>query len=301
MNLETKWLNDFVMLANTRSFSVAAKMRFVTQPAFSRRIRALEQAVGTELIDRSITPIRLTAEGELFIVTARVLVERLDDGVRQLHDVEPEAGTLHIAAAHSLALAFYPQWARQHQASFPNMPVSLNTMHVGQALASVKAHRHDLAMVYRHPQRALLDEGALAGIVIGKTRLVPVSLPKHNGRALFHLGGRDVLPLLEYSDGALLGDIVQKCLPESEQAIEPVYDMPEAEGLKAMVQQGMGVAWVPALCIQDELDCGELVIAGGSRWHILLDIMLYRDPQRQLPEVDALWNALDQYKKTHTP
>lgn len=292
MNLETKWLNDFVMLANTRSFSAAAKMRFVTQPAFSRRIRALEQAVGTELIDRSITPVRLTAEGELFVITARALVERLDDGVRQLHDVEPEAGTLRIAAAHSLALAFYPQWARQHQAAFPDMPVSLSTMHVGQALASVKAHRHGLAMVYRHPQRPLLDEGALEGQIIGKTRLIPVSLPKQNGRALFHLGGRDVLPLLDYSDGALLGDIVQQCLPDGGGAVEPVYDMPEAEGLKAMVQQGMGVAWVPALCIQGELDCGELVLAGGNRWQMPLDIVLYRDPQRQLPAVEALWHSL---------
>lgn len=292
MNLETKWLNDFVMLANTRSFSAAAKARFVTQPAFSRRIRALEQAVGTELIDRSTTPVRLTAEGELFVITARALVERLDDGVRQLHEAEPENGVLRIAAAHSLALTFYPHWARAHQTLFPDMPVSLSTMHAEQALASVRAHRYDLAMVYRHPERHLLDESQLEGLVIGRTQLVPVSLPKQNGRALFHLGGRDVLPLLEYSDGTLLGNIVQQCLPESGQAVESVYDTAEAEGLKAMVQQGMGVAWVPALCIQEELACGELVTAGGQRWNIPLDIVLYRDPQQHLPVLDTLWNAL---------
>ena len=43
MNLETKWLEDFVALAATRSFSQAATRRFVTQPAFSRRIRACHQ------------------------------------------------------------------------------------------------------------------------------------------------------------------------------------------------------------------------------------------------------------------
>lgn len=46
MNLETKWLEDFSTLATTRSFSQAAEKRFVTQPAFSRRIRSLEDALG---------------------------------------------------------------------------------------------------------------------------------------------------------------------------------------------------------------------------------------------------------------
>ena len=79
MNLETKWLEDFVALANTRSFSASARQRHVTQPAFSRRIRALEQAVGVTLVDRSTTPINLTPEGQLFLVTARNLVEQLNE------------------------------------------------------------------------------------------------------------------------------------------------------------------------------------------------------------------------------
>ena len=63
MNLETKWLEDFVALAATRSFSQAAQRRFVTQPAFSRRIRSLEEALGLQLINRSRTPIELTEAG----------------------------------------------------------------------------------------------------------------------------------------------------------------------------------------------------------------------------------------------
>ena len=61
MNLETKWLEDFIALAATRSFSQAADKRFVTQPAFSRRIRSLEAMLGLTLVDRSCTPIELTA------------------------------------------------------------------------------------------------------------------------------------------------------------------------------------------------------------------------------------------------
>ncbi|HAN6100859.1 TPA: LysR family transcriptional regulator [Escherichia coli] len=51
-NIETKWLYDFLTLEKCRNFSQAAVSRYVSQPAFSRRIRALEQAIGVELFNR---------------------------------------------------------------------------------------------------------------------------------------------------------------------------------------------------------------------------------------------------------
>ena len=62
--METKWLEDFVSLAETRSFSRSAQLRHVTQPAFSRRIQSLEAWAGIDLVDRSSYPTRLTAAGE---------------------------------------------------------------------------------------------------------------------------------------------------------------------------------------------------------------------------------------------
>jgi LysR family transcriptional regulator, hypochlorite-specific transcription factor HypT len=64
--MELKWLEDFLMLAETRSFSRAAVARNVKQPALSRRIRALEDWVGVDLVDRTCIPLRLTAAGEVF-------------------------------------------------------------------------------------------------------------------------------------------------------------------------------------------------------------------------------------------
>ena len=58
MNLS--WLEDFLALAASGNFSRAAEERHMTQPAFSRRIRALEEWLGAELFDRSTQPARLT-------------------------------------------------------------------------------------------------------------------------------------------------------------------------------------------------------------------------------------------------
>ena len=114
MNLESKWLEDFSALAATRSFSQAAERRFVTQPAFSRRIRSLEAALGLTLVNRSRTPVELTAAGQLFLVTARTVVEQLGEVLRHLHHLEGGQGeVMQVAAAHSLALGFFPRWIAQ--------------------------------------------------------------------------------------------------------------------------------------------------------------------------------------------
>ena len=68
--MEIAWLEDFVVLARLRHFSRAAEDRNVSQPAFSRRIQALEAWMGTRLINRRTTPVTLTAEGDRFRETA---------------------------------------------------------------------------------------------------------------------------------------------------------------------------------------------------------------------------------------
>ena len=68
--MELKWLEDFVSLANSHSFSKSAEERGVTQPAFCRRIRALESWLGTSLVDRSTYPTTLTRPGLAFRETA---------------------------------------------------------------------------------------------------------------------------------------------------------------------------------------------------------------------------------------
>jgi hypothetical protein len=64
--LEVAWLEDFLELDAKRSFSKGAEVRCVSQPAFSRRIQALEECFGTTLIERSTSSIALTPMGKIF-------------------------------------------------------------------------------------------------------------------------------------------------------------------------------------------------------------------------------------------
>ena len=60
--MELKWLEDLLVLLEEKSVTRAAARRHVTQPAFSRRIRQLEQWLGVEIVDRSTKPVSFRRE-----------------------------------------------------------------------------------------------------------------------------------------------------------------------------------------------------------------------------------------------
>jgi DNA-binding transcriptional LysR family regulator len=109
--METKWLEDFVSLAETRSFSRSAQLRHVTQPAFSRRIQALEAWTGVDLVDRSSYPTRLTPAGETFHAQALEILGALQ-ATRNMMRSHLDAGQdmIEFALPHTLAFTFFPHW-----------------------------------------------------------------------------------------------------------------------------------------------------------------------------------------------
>ncbi|MDU7303788.1 MAG: LysR substrate-binding domain-containing protein [Escherichia coli] len=96
-------------LEKCRNFSQAAVSRNVSQPAFSRRIRALEQAIGVELFNRQVTPLQLSEQGKIFHSQIRHLLQQLESNLAELRGGSDYAQRkIKIAAAHSLSLGLLP-------------------------------------------------------------------------------------------------------------------------------------------------------------------------------------------------
>jgi DNA-binding transcriptional LysR family regulator len=111
--VELVWLEDFLTLSGSGSFSRAAELRSIAQPAFSRHIRSLEEWVGATLFDRSTHPASLTEAGRQFRPAAEDILRRLAlarETAREAHDAA--ATTLRFAATHVLSLTFFPGWLR---------------------------------------------------------------------------------------------------------------------------------------------------------------------------------------------
>ena len=112
--MDLDWLKDFLALAEHGNFSRAADLRNVTQPAFSRRIRALEDWVGTQLFTRSVQGAGLTPAGTSFLPRAADLLRQLEEARRETSAVGARrASSISTAATHVLSFTFFPGWIRQ--------------------------------------------------------------------------------------------------------------------------------------------------------------------------------------------
>ncbi len=117
--MELKWIEDFLCLARTNNFSVAAEERNITQSAFSRRIKALEEWLGAPLIDRSTYPISLTEAGLRFRIIAEQVRTTLYDARDDFQELrQKEENTVVFTAPHSLSLVFFPSWLTTLERSF---------------------------------------------------------------------------------------------------------------------------------------------------------------------------------------
>ncbi|MCD0504596.1 LysR family transcriptional regulator [Bordetella petrii] len=295
MNLS--WLEDFLALAASGNFSRAAQERHMTQPAFSRRIRALEDWLGVTLFDRGTHPVTLTDAGVWFRTTAQEIlgrIARVPDEARAV--AAAGSATLRFAATHALSLTFLPQWLRGLESRTPIGPIQLVSDMLQQCETWMQQGRVQFLLCHTHPQApGRLAPPAYQSLKIGTDTLVPVCAPDRAGRPRHALaaGGRKAVPMLAYSSESGLGRLVSALLgPVLQRArVEPVFTAHLAAVLKSMALDGRGVAWLPHSLVQAELDKHQLVPAGDDRWHLAADIRLFRAAAAQAPAAEAFWRA----------
>jgi DNA-binding transcriptional LysR family regulator len=126
--MELVWLEDFIALAEHGSFVRAAEARHITQPAFSRRIRSLEQWMGVSLFVRTPQGTSLTEAGAHIHTRAFEATSRLYRLRAEAQEVAGKAAkTLQFAATHSLSFTFFPRWIRQVESG---APIELSLIHI---------------------------------------------------------------------------------------------------------------------------------------------------------------------------
>lgn len=265
--METKWLEDFVSLAETRSFSRSAQLRHVTQPAFSRRIQSLEAWAGTDLVDRSSYPTRLTPAGATLYEQSLEVLQGLHSA-RALLRGHASAGqdVVEFAVPHTLAFTFFPAWVTELRENFGPVKSRLLALNVHDAVLRLMEGNCDLLMAYHHPSQPYeLDSERFEMVRLGEETLAPYVKADAYGVPLLLLPGKasQPLPYLGYAPGAYMAQMVELILKQTKVPIhfERVYETDMAEGLKAMALEGHGIAFLPVSAVRHELESGKLVSA----------------------------------------
>lgn len=309
--METKWLEDFVSLAETHSFSRSAELRHVTQPAFSRRIQSLEAWVGTALIDRTVYPTSLTAAGKIFYEQALEMLGLINSTRAILQGNRPAAqGVVDFAVPHTLSLTYMPQWLGELHQGFGRFKSRLIALNVHDAVMTLVDGGCDLLLCYHQPRQPVqLDPARYDMLRMGVEWLCPYSRPRPDGLPEFALPGTKQVPVdfLAYTSNAYFGRMVEMIGADVGTAfyLDKQYENDMAESLKMMAVEGHGLAFLPSSSVVRELEEGTVVRADNpqQRWEISMEIRLYRErptPQRPCKViVSRLWDALVAQQSAH--
>jgi LysR family transcriptional regulator, hypochlorite-specific transcription factor HypT len=289
--MDHKWLDDLVLLARERSFSKAAALRHVTQPQFSRRIRALELWAGAELVNRVGVPLSLTAAGEALLPAARSATHTLLDARERIRRAQGGHSWVTLATGRTLSRALLPRLfaAAQKRAEF-QLRVITGSLH--DMVIALEQGGADLLLCYAHPRLALaLSDAQFEGVTLTHESLVAVSALTTRGTPLHKLPGTEqkTTALLGYSPSLAMQQILQDALARRNAQLHThvVVEADFAELLHELALSGAGVAWLPRALVAADLASGKLVNAFKNPDAIDFEVRLYR-PRAVAGERSAL-------------
>lgn len=288
--MDFKWLEDFLSLAETHSFSRSAELRGVTQSAFSRRIRALEDWLGAELLNRDSYPVTLTPEGRLFRETAEEAVRMIAARRAEFRDHARRGGPeISFVSLHSLTVTFLPGWLMRLKGAVGQVASRVKPENFDRCLQELAEGGYDFFLTYAHPSVTIpLEPQTFPHLVIGADALVAVARP-----GLREESRGDGLPLLQYSRGSFLGQLARTA--QAQPGAPKVYvahtdEASMAEAMKSMAVEGHGVVWLPQRLVEAEIAAGRLEVVAPA---LPMQIRLYRNAARGRAITARVWAAAE--------
>jgi len=273
-----KQLNIFSTVAKCGSYTIAAKMLYLTQPAVSMQIKQLEEFVGLPLFERVGKQIGLTEAGQELLTYAESIAQQMDEAKLMLDELKGvERGKLHLTMA-STANYFAPQLIAAFKHQFPRAEITLDVTNRAGLVEAVEHNHTDMAIMGKPP-----SGHHLKGVPFMDNPLVVIASPNH--------------PLV-YQQPILLSDLADEPFivrePDSGTRIatERFFDrhhleliagmeMNRSEAIKQAVMAELGLGIVSLHTIEMELELKRLVVLKVEdfpikrKWHIV-----YREGKR---------------------
>ena len=147
--MELRQLRYFVAVAEEGNISRAAKKIFLTQPALSRQIKALEDQIGRCLLERQAHSIRLTPVGEALLREARELLQHAEQMLERVRNAR-RGVRLRVGYAPSLAAGMLSAAVENFTQAHPNARVELFDLATKEMLARLESDKLDVAVTVGH-------------------------------------------------------------------------------------------------------------------------------------------------------
>ena len=243
--MEMHQIRYFLAVAQTGSFTRAARQCAVSQPSLSVQVAKLEDELGGILLDRSRQGVRLTARGEVFLPRALEIMGQLDSARQQMDEMSGLGrGTVRLGCMPTTGAYLLPRILNVFRKRFPGIRIELLESSSPGLVEALTAH---------HVELAIVDDGALSPAIQRELLFKePLFLVLPAGHVL---AGKKNLRMKQVADQSFIllkkGNgfrrLVDAILQRASLHPEVVYESTEIETVQALVESGMGVSVVPEM------------------------------------------------------
>ena len=251
----------FRTVAHHLNFSRAAEELFLTQPAVTQQVKALEDEIGVPLFDRSGGRITLTAGGKVLLPFADKMKEVSDQAFSAVAETSgQQAGELAVGASQTIGQYLLPNFVAGFVKAYPRIRVIVRSGNTEATLDALLAHEVHLALIEGPNRRKDLNIEPFL-----QDHMVLVVPPSHEWAD--QEVGVDALkqqPLLMREFGSGSRRVVEKAIVAAglqKKDLKIQMELDSTEGLLSAVEAGLGVTFVSRWAVRNQLSLGTLKIA----------------------------------------
>lgn len=292
--MRLEWIDDILAVAEHGSFQAACEKRNVSQPAFSRRIRQIEHAIGVQLFDRTARPARLAPHIYDQLDRMRELSASLRDLTVALRDTEgTRRRRIVIASQHAIAATSTPEIIGR----FADLDIDtrLRSANRNECLAQIMTRRADIAFIHdvvgaqEIPGTDFLDI-----LQIGAELLIPVySRDRLDTLNLSYERGE--LPVIAYPADVFLGQVQRRVIfPRLTRVgrVRPRLETALTLAALEFARTGFAVAWIPEPLARADINVGRLVDLSTTLPSVKMTLLAARLNGPAAPIVDDVWERI---------
>ena len=248
-------LKVFATVAAEKSFSRAAEKMLRTQPAISLAVQRLETELDEKLIDRSGRELLLTDAGRIVLEYARRfenLERELENSIGELRD--NAAGRLIIGANESTTL-YLLRHIEQYRRLYPKVKVQVRRSLSSKLPAQLIDGDLELGVISYDP-----DDERLVSTVIYTDHLAFVVSPEHRfaRRESVTISELGMETFIAHNVLSPYRDVVLRAFQNAKVPLNMDVEMPTVETIRKLVQRNEGVAFLPKMCVEQEVEQGLL-------------------------------------------
>jgi DNA-binding transcriptional LysR family regulator len=277
--MELYALEVFLTIANEKSFSRAARILFRTQPAVSLALQRLEQELGEKLIDRGPKDFTLTDAGRTVLDYARRFVslhQELDNSLAELRD--NSAGRLTIGANESTTL-YLLRHIERYRELYPKVKVTIRRSLSSKIPNELLDGNLELGVISYDP-----GGDRLKSKVIYSDSLAFVVSPHHRlaHRKSVSIEDLGAETFIAHNVISPYREVVVRTFRDRKVPLQMEIEMPTIETIRKLVQSNLGVAFLPRMCVEQEIEQKLLCELQVREMHLERKIRLVYPTRRAL-------------------